>query len=66
MPNFLICFSYSGDNDVVYRKTALVRASSPDVAKDKLVSNLIKIFGKTFKTFKFDAISVSSFNYLFT
>lgn len=64
MPNFLIKFSFE-KNNVKFYKTAIVRASSPDAAKDKLVSSLIKISGPVFSGFAFEQVCVSSYNYVF-
>lgn len=64
MPNFSIKFSFEKDK-LKYYKTAIVRASSPEAAKDKLVSSLIRINGNVYAGFAFEKISVSSFNYIF-
>lgn len=65
MVNFSIKFSFSKDN-IVYHKTAIVRASSADDAKDKLIASLIRCnSGKPYQSFAFGKISVSSYNYVF-
>ena len=61
MPNFSIKYSYS-ENGAVFRKTAIVRASSVDAAKDKLVRFLTHCDSCVYSDFKFDKISISSYN----
>lgn len=61
MPNFSIKYSYQ-DGEVICRKTAVVRASSVNAAKDKLVRFLTHCDSRVYSDFKFDKISISSYN----
>lgn len=60
MPIFSIKFSYTC-NEVVYRKTAIVRASDPEVAKNKIVNFYISNHGSA-DSFVFDIVSLSKYN----
>lgn len=65
MSNFSVLFCYS-DGGVIYHKSAVVSASSPDVAKEKLVSCLLNLReGKPFPYFKIESVRLSSYNFLF-
>lgn len=61
MPNFSIRFQYT-KSDVVHYKNAIVRASSLDMAKEKLVSFFVKHVGVVDR-FKVDKISLSNFDF---
>lgn len=61
MPNFSIRFQYT-KSDVVHYKTAIVRASSPDMAKEKLVSSIVKNIGVVDR-FKVEKISLSNYDF---
>lgn len=61
MPNFSIRFHYM-KSDVVHYKTAIVRASSPDMAKEKLASFFVKHVGVV-DLFKVEKISLSNYDF---
>lgn len=61
MPIFSIKYHYSRDS-VVHHETAIVRASSPDVAKEKLARLLTRSYQFRLDNFKFDKISLSLYN----
>lgn len=60
MANFSVKFSYTY-NEVVYHKTAVVRASDPEAAKTKIVDFYLRHHGSA-ESFKFDKVSLSSYN----
>lgn len=60
MPIFSVKFSYTV-NDVVYRKTAVVRATSPELAKDKIVRFYLSNHGSA-DSFSFEQVSLSNYN----
>lgn len=61
MPIFSIRFMYK-KSSVVYYKAAIVRASSPDVAKAKFVSFLLRTLGVV-DDFKIMKISLSNYDF---
>lgn len=60
MPNFSVNFSYIC-NDVVYRKSAVVRASDPDSAKTKIVRFYLSNHGSA-ESFSFEQVNLSNYN----
>lgn len=63
MANFSVKFSYTL-NEIVYYKSAMVRATTPDSAKDKVVDFCLSRIDGKICSFAFESISVSTYNFI--
>lgn len=60
MPNFSVHYSFER-NQVIFHKLAVVRATTPNAAKDKIVDYYLNRFG-TLSSITFEKISLSNYN----